>query len=252
MKKRNFERVGEIHKNKYGNEFIIIKYNHVNDITVEFNNGYIKEHVQYSNIKKGIVTSPYDKTVCNIGYVGEGNAPVTINNKASEPYTFWNNMIKRCYSKSINKYRPTYESKVVCEEWLNYNTFYKWYEDNYYTVNNEKMMLDKDILHKGNRIYSSDNCVFAPQYINSLFTKCDKSRGKYLIGVSLIHGKFISHISKNGKNNNLGEFKTEQEAFERYKIEKEKFIKQKANEYKDYIPEKLYRAMYEYKVEPTD
>lgn len=252
MKKRNFERVGEIHKNKYGNEFTIIKYNHVNDITIKFGDGYIKENVQHSNIKKGTVISPYDKTVCKIGYIGEGDAPITINLKSSESYSFWNNMIKRCYSKITNKYRPTYENKIVCEEWLNYNTFYKWYKDNYYSIDDEKMMLDKDILYKGNKIYSPETCIFVPQYINSLFTKCTKARGKYLIGVSFIEDKYISHISKNGKNIILGRFDSEKEAHERYKIEKERFIKQKADEYKDKIPKKLYDAMYRYVVEITD
>ena len=50
----------------------------------------------------------------------------------------------------------------------------------------------------------------------------------------------------------LGFFDTIEEAFNTYKIEKEKYIKQIADEYKNRIPKKLYKAMYNYKVEITD
>lgn len=50
----------------------------------------------------------------------------------------------------------------------------------------------------------------------------------------------------------LGCYPTVEEAFNIYKIEKEKYIKQVANEYKSYIPEKLYDAMYRYEVEIND
>ena len=59
----------------------------------------------------------------------------------------------------------------------------KWIENNYYEIEGETMCLDKDILCKGNKIYSRDTCVFVPQRINSLFTKCDNARGDNPIGV---------------------------------------------------------------------
>ena len=43
-----------------------------------------------------------------------------------------------------------------------------------------------------------------------------------------------------------------EEAFRAYKQFKEDYIKQVADEYKDKIPQKLYDAMYNYKVDITD
>ena len=47
-------------------------------------------------------------------------------------------------------------------------------------------------------------------------------------------------------------FDTPEEAFQTYKEFKENYIKQVADEYKDKIPEKLYEAMINYKIEITD
>ena len=51
---------------------------------------------------------------------------------------------------------------------------------------------------------------------------------------------------------NLGYFETPKEAFQAYKVAKENYIKQVADEYKDKIPYRLYEAMYNYEVEITD
>ena len=59
----------------------------------------------------------------------------------------------------------------VYEGWHNFQNFAKWYEDNYYEIEEEQMHLDKDILVKGNKVYSPDTCVFVPETINGLFVK---------------------------------------------------------------------------------
>ena len=119
--------------------------------------------------------------------------------------------------------------------------------------------MDKDILYTGNKIYSPQTCIFVPQSINILFIKSDKIRGDYPIGV--IYNKrddvFESWINKYSNDNKkkqiyLGRYNTSKEAFQVYKIEKEKYIKQIADEYKPYIPQKLYEAMYRWEVDIND
>jgi len=46
----------------------------------------------------------------------------------------------------------------------------------------------------------------------------------------------------------LGVYKTIEEAFAIYSNKKEEIIKQIADEYKNVIPDKVYNALYEYKV----
>ena len=55
-----------------------------------------------------------------------------------------------------------------------------------------------------------------------------------------------------GKKIKLGTFNTAEEAFARYKVYKEDFIKDIAEQYKDKIPDKIYQAMMNWQIEITD
>ena len=122
------------------------------------------------------------------------------------------------------------------------------------------MHLDKDILYKGNKIYSPSTCIFVPNRINTLFTKSNLTRGKYPIGVNIDNKthKFrarcsiFDNINKKVIRVTLGSYNNEIEAFQCYKRFKENYIKEVAEEYKNLIPTKLYEAMYKYEVEITD
>lgn len=131
---------------------------------------------------------------------------------------------------------------------------------NYYNFDKERLELDKDILHKGNKIYNPIDCIFAPKTINTLFIQHKNKRNNLPIGVCLTKQstKFQSkcmvrdYNKKRNKKVYLGLYNTPEEAFNAYKQFKEKYIKQVADEYKDKIPKKLYDAMYRYEVEITD
>ena len=247
-------RVGEINYNTKGSRMKIIECINARNIVVIFDNGY-KTKTEYSQFKKGQIKNPYDKTIYNVGYIGEGYYKLITHKNI---YKHWSSMIRRCYSEIYHKKEPTYKDCSVCEEWHNFQNFGKWFDENYYTIENETMCLDKDILHKGNKIYSPETCVFVPQRINSLFLKRNKSRGKYPIGTTYNKRdkKYESccHMYKNNRytRHAIGNFDTPIEAFTAYKTFKEQYIKQVANEYKDKIPKKLYDAMYRYEVEITD
>ena len=127
-----------------------------------------------------------------------------------------------------------------------------------YKIPGETMCLDKDILCKGNKVYSRDTCIFVPERINNLFVKSDKARGKCPIGVTLTpSGTYQVYCSnKYGKSVYLGTYNSEEEAFQVYKQYKEKVIKEIIDSYEGKIPEphysRLREAMYNYEVEIDD
>ena len=163
-------------------------------------------------------------------------------------------MLKRCYSDIYKKRYPTYEGCKVSNKFKNYEYFYEWCHSQI-GFGNEGWQLDKDLLVKGNKVYNEDSCVFLPQEINKVLVKCTASRGEHLIGVYW-HNKrkaFEARVRKNkGKQEYLGLFKTETEAFNAYKQAKESFVKEQANKYKSQIDPRAYNALMNYKVEITD
>ena len=246
-------RLGEKTLDKYGVEMEIIEYTNCRKIKVRFNDefGAIIDS-RYDSFKNKNIKNPYRRSFSNIGYLGQGKYSNINHNKI---LTCWSNMLKRCY---VSKDNPTYENCTVCEEWHNFQNFAKWYEENYYEID-EDLFLDKDILYKGNKIYSPSTCVFVPRLINNLFTKRQNDRGEYPIGVEPYKNtnKFITIISETHRygstvRKHLAIEDTIDKAFKVYKEYKECLIKQIAEEYKNDIPIILYNALYNYNVDITD
>ena len=257
---RKIDRTGEKYINNFGSKMIIVGYKTNKNIDVYFPEyGWTTRNVRYVDFKKGLIKCPYDKSIYGIGYIGEGEYKPTENGENTRVYSTWHGMLKRCYSDKCHKKRPTYIDCEVSEEWHNFQNFAKWYYSNYYEIEGERMELDKDILVKHNKIYSPKTCIYVPQTINSLFIKCDKSRGQSIIGTTPHkNGKYVSQCRiinpKTGKSKKeyLGYYDTQQKAFEVYKYYKEKNIKEVADYYKEQIPLKVYDALYNYEVEITD
>ena len=252
---RKIDRTGEEKNNTFGSTIRIINYRNNKDIDVFFPEyNYTKEHVRYEKFKKGNVSCPYERRYFNVGYIGKGEYKVSKNGKCTKCYNTWRSMLRRCYDSEYQAREPAYIGCEVSEYWLNFQTFAGWYYDNIYQIEDEIIALDKDILCKGNKIYSPDVCVFVPQTINNLFTKRDNYRGNYPVGVyyKKKNKKYIAQCNVNEKQKCLGYYNTPEEAFEVYKNFKEKYIKEVAEEYKNMIPTKLYNAMINYKVEIND
>lgn len=259
------DRLGEEKNNKQGTLMRIVKYDNYNNIIVEFQDEYkAKIHTRYSEFVSGNIKNPYYKSVYNVGMVGE-KYPIWINNtKVCKEYNTWKNMLARCFDAKHKEKRPAYQDVTCCEEWLLYDNFYEWLhnQENFDKwLNGEHWCLDKDILLKGNKIYSPETCCLVPNRINVLFTKSNSCRGKYPIGVHKFGDKYRASISNFDENTNkkttkhLGYYNNSKEAFYfGYKPEKEKDIKQIAQEEynKNNITKECYEAMMNYKVEITD
>ena len=246
IRKKRLDRTGEKYITNEGYEVEIIEYFNKNNCTILFNDNRIKTQIKFREIKK--VKNPNHKTLYNIGFMGYGKYKAQINKKKLKSYSVWAGILYRCYSEIGSAKHHSYKGCSVDLQWHNFQNFAEWFESNYV----EDWQLDKDILVKGNKIYSPKTCCFVPKEINLLFTKNKIRRGEYPIGVSLNGDKFQSTLHKGGKNYNLGLFNTPEEAFQAYKVVKESYIKEVADEWKDKINHKVYKAMYNYKVEITD
>ena len=135
-------RLGDTNTNFYGSKMTIIEYNNCNDVVVKFDNSY-KVKVRYDEFKKGLVKNPYDKSVCGVGYLGEGCYTTFSQSNPNPAHRAWGRLLTRCYNLNFQKTSPTYSGCSVCEEWYNFQNFAKWYESNYYEIGNEKMEIGR-------------------------------------------------------------------------------------------------------------
>lgn len=240
------ERLGETRLNKQGTTMKIVRYGSFDDIDIEFMDEfhYIKEHQTYSNFKSSGVKNPYDRTICGVGYIGVGEYKTGTDTKHTEEYQNWTCMIRRCYDEKLKeRYSAYYGDCFVCEEWHNFQNFAKWWNENIYRVGTERMHLDKDILFDGNRMYSPSTCVISPQRINMLFMK---KPNKYNLPNGIKPSSKGRYESKyNGKY--LGVFDSIEDAIMAHDIAKSEALIQIANEYKDKIPNNLYKALINWK-----
>lgn len=198
-----------------------------------------------------------NKLVQGIGFKGN-DYPTYGGEKQLKEYSLWCSMLFRCTDKHWAS-RPTYIGTTCAENFKSYTFFYGWCQTqigfNLKDENGRGWHLDKDILTRGNKVYSEDTCVFVPQRINLLLTKREASRGEYPVGVYWNTGnrKYIARCSCGAsKMTYLGSFNTPQEAFLAYKTFKEALIKEVANEYKEQLDSRVYQALMNYEVNEND
>ena len=245
--------VGKICKSKSSGDFKILKYNNSRNVVIQFLKTGFETVARLDHIKSGEIKDPYSPSVCSVGISGT-KYPSKVNGVTTKEYDLWNGMLVRCYSDNFKKKNPTYEGCEASENFKSYEYFYEWCQKQI-GFNNEGWHLDKDLLIKGNKVYSETTCVFLPQEINKILTKRTTSRGEYLIGIywSKTHKAFKAQVGKNkGGREYLGLFNTELEAYNAYKIAKESFVKEQANNWKSQIDPRAHEALMKYTVNITD
>ena len=246
--------VGSIHRSLSCGDFKVVEISTSKNVLVEFLETGFQTKVQACQIRLGTIKDKWSATVCGVGVVGSKYPVSEKSGKLTREYLTWANMIKRCYEKDKTNKHPTYEDCSVSENFIKYTYFYEWC-NRQIGFDNEDWHMDKDIVFKGNKLYSEDTCVFVPREVNNLFTTRVRFRGEFPIGVhySTGKGKFVAQISKNcDKRIHLGLFDTSEEAYLVYKNEKECYIKEVAEKWKGRVDNRVYEALVSYEVEDFD
>lgn len=188
------------------------------------------------------------RLIYGVGYIGEGCYKSHANGEKTQSYIKWFSMMSRCYDKEQLKRRTKYEEVTVCDDWHSFQNFARWYYAQ--DVSDSSYCLDKDVLIKGNMVYSPDACCLIPAQINTLLTVNRRANRALPLGAYLDkrYNRFKSKITANGGVIYLGMFATAQEAHEAYVIAKERHVKEKAIEYRDRISDKVFYALMRWRV----
>lgn len=143
-------------------------------------------------------------------------------------YRKWKDMLKRCY---YQKYFETYQDCYVCKEWLLFSNFKDWcisFEVEY-SVDISELHLDKDLLVKGNKVYSPKTCTFLHPKVNTFLLDSTKIRGEFPLGVTLNKNKtkyeaYCRNPFIPRKQHYLGVYTTYEEAHLVWKKKKLEFV----------------------------
>lgn len=241
------------YKTKQGYTFKIIEYKDAHNIFIEFQDAHkARLKVESVQIKRGNIQNPYHRNTLGVGFLGQGRFTTRdADGNLTRAYRTWFAMLNRCYGKARN---GKYNECSVHENWHNFQTFAEWFSVQKCSEI-EDWYLDKDLLQKGNRVYSADTCVFLPQELNNFMNKREALRGNYLIGVSFDNqnGKFIAQGNFKGfRKKFIGAFYTEIDTFMAYKKEKEAHARFLAGKYAGKVDAKVITALLNYEVDTDD
>ena len=158
-------------------------------------------------------------------------------------YAIWKGMMQRGYDPKLKAKRESYKDVKVCDEWLYFSAFDKWYNEHYI----DGYCLDKDIKTPGNKVYSPDDCMFVPVQVNNIIIDSEGRRGEHPIGVTIDNrsGRFHARVYRLSKLISLGWFSTAEEAHEAYKRGKNESIDAVIDLYPEF---KEHLSQYKYKI----
>lgn len=95
-------------------------------------------------------------------------------------YTVWRSMLSRCHSSSYRRCEHTYAGCTLSPEWYTFSVFRLWMQEQHW----RDKQIDKDLILKGNKVYSPDTCVFISGGLNKFLLESTASRGPHPLGVS--------------------------------------------------------------------
>ena len=247
--------VGREFETKHYGKCVIVEYVDSTNVTVMFYEPECCVKCHLSQLRRGYVKNPICPRVYGVGFFGVGKYD---SKKDRKIYDIWKAMLLRCYCTIKHGHRPTYKDVTVCEEWFNFQNFAEWcYSQKFFNFKDEKgnsYHLDKDILVKGNKVYSPETCCFVPAYVNTMLLGCDKVRGIYPKGVCYHKGTgvVVAQLrSPSGEKIHLGSFSSEEEAFQAYKKAKEGLLREVAETLKDVLDPRIYTALLEWEITNT-
>jgi hypothetical protein len=200
-------------------------------------------------LKRGQISDPIAKLTYGIGFMGVGDKNSQTHPKA---YQTWVDLFKRCYNTDKASHAESYKSCIVDEFFHNFQNFATWYMAQPFHTE-VGYQVDKDLLLKGNKVYSPETCCLLPKNLNLSLISNSQKRGEYPIGVTKHGDKFTARVSLGGGERiALGLYGTPEEAFSAYKTAKERYLKTLATKWKDQIDTRAYSALITYEVSIDD
>ena len=196
------------------------------------------------------------KFVFGVG-VNDWHSNVYVNRKPIWQYRLWINVLQRSFEKKIKEKYPSYKDVSCNPDWIYMSKFVKDVEsiENHDRFERDRWGFDKDILVKGNKLYSAETVCFVPKELNLLLTRSPKMRGDLPVGVhyNKLQKKYTARVRCGSEGHKaLGVYDDPISAFNAYKKAKEEYIKKVAERWKGIVANNVYEALMNYEVSIDD
>lgn len=235
--------VGQVRNTNEGGSFTVIEFHSATNVIIRHNDehGHIAK-VSSDQVRNGNIRNPFYPTLYGVAYMGVGKHKAKIKGKNVQHYSVWTGAVCRCYCPVRLAKRPSYNGCTLSKEFLCYQNFAEWYTTHEsYSLGYE---LDKDLLVKGNKIYSAETCTMLPRELNLAIKDKVCKNSDLPIGVLRNkNGGYTAGLKIRLKDNHLRTFKTSEEASAAYVVAKEAYVKELALEYKDQIEPRAFEAL---------
>lgn len=236
--------IGYTFTSRQGCTVKVIDYVSSKNVLIEYQDNFkYRVYVTAQNLRNGNFKNPYRPSIYGVGFFGVGKFKGFADGRPTPEYDAWHSMLSRCYNPSVHKSHPTYIDCSVCSEWQNFQTFAKWYSENeHYGLGYH---LDKDILVKGNKVYSPKTCALVPVELNNLINDSPSKRGLYPVGVSYHKqkGRFAAALGRNKTRFEVGLFDCPTEAHKAYVLAKEAHVKEVVLGWKGRVDSRVFDAL---------
>ena len=245
--------IGKTFKTTKSGDCFVVDYKGRDRVTVMFHDGYYKI-VDLKSLRTGKIKNPFHENNIIKG-IGVTDTDTQDAKGDLKEYKLWLGILERCYDAKSLESNPAYNGCSISKSWKLFSNFQRDIKtmQGFDKAKDFGWHLDKDILIKGNRVYSKETCCFVPMVINNLMRISQRKRTGIASGlIKTQSNKFKSEIWCGGVFKYLGTFNTEEKAFSVYKKAKEQYIKEVANKWKDQIDQRVYEALMNYQVEITE
>lgn len=243
---------GTVYKTNSCGDALVLEYTNSRKILVRFLSTGNEAIVNIGNLSKGLVNDVMARNVQGVGFLGNGKYQCRVRGRTGSKdgfragcrtleYSFWETMMYRVYGSTKEEVMRVYKGVTVCDEWYNFQNFAEWCQtQECFEIGSH---LDKDLLVKGNKVYSPSTACFIPKHLNTALTGKKHTNTSGFTGVCKESEGFSSNITLNCQAVRLGVFDTKEKAFLIYKNVKESYIKTLAEVYKDKISQRAFEAL---------
>ena len=166
------------------------------------------------------------------GYINKSNSKDrSINISYEKSYRIWERLIQ------IDRGNQGKIIGVLCDQWKQYENFKRWYDENFYEIDNEELEFSYRFWNINNNIISSETSVLIPKEINMVVRNLIKSvNTELMLNVSVQRNLYTIRMF----GETIASSDSKEEIFEIRKAIFKRQMKEFAEKYIGKVPDNVY------------